>query len=196
MPDPRILRALSHPVRGRILDEMRAAGSLRAADVAALLGIPANQASFHLRSLAKYGLVEEDPGGGKDRRDRVWRAVAEDGYTIDLAELRTVPGGAAAVAAWQRHGAAWAHRVVADAYAATPEEGSHRMISESALRLSEQEARQLSADLDAVVRRWSDRTRGRGTDGARTYLLFSTLGPYPDEQRPPSPEGDEGRERG
>ncbi len=63
MHDPRVLRAIAHPVRNRILDRARArTGSLRAADIAAELGIPANQASFHLRQLAKYGLVEEDPG--------------------------------------------------------------------------------------------------------------------------------------
>ena len=50
-------------------------GPLRAADVARELGIPANQASFHLRQLAKYGLVEEAPEEARDRRDRVWRRL-------------------------------------------------------------------------------------------------------------------------
>jgi hypothetical protein len=56
----------------RILTELDAAGSLRAADLAARLDIPANQASFHLRQLAKYGFVELAPGGS-DRRARPWR---------------------------------------------------------------------------------------------------------------------------
>ena len=54
--------------------ELAATGSMRAADVARELGIPANQASFHLRQLAKYGLVEEAPEAARDKRDRVWRA--------------------------------------------------------------------------------------------------------------------------
>src|SRR5690349_1574483 len=81
--DPRVLRALAHPVRNRILDELSASGPLRAADVAEDLGIPANQASFHLRSLAKYGLVEEDTEAARDRRDRVWRLTQQEGWSID-----------------------------------------------------------------------------------------------------------------
>src|SRR3954447_11020359 len=73
--DPRVLRAIAHPVRSRILTELDAHGSLRAADVAQVLGIPANQASFHLRQLARFGLVEEDPAAARDKRDRVWRAA-------------------------------------------------------------------------------------------------------------------------
>ena len=40
-----------------------------------MLDIPANQASFHLRQLAKYGLIEEDPDAARDKRDRVWRVI-------------------------------------------------------------------------------------------------------------------------
>ena len=82
--DPRVLRAIAHPVRSRILTELDASGSLRAADVALLLGIPANSASFHLRQLAKFGLVEEDPEAARDKRDRVWKATEEDGYDVSL----------------------------------------------------------------------------------------------------------------
>ena len=51
---------------------------MRAADVAERLDIPANQASFHLRQLAKYGLVEEAPELARDGRDRVWRATSRE----------------------------------------------------------------------------------------------------------------------
>ena len=77
--DPKVLRAIAHPVRNRILDELARTGPVRAADVARELGIPANQASFHLRQLAKYGLVEEDPDAARDKRDRVWRPTSEHG---------------------------------------------------------------------------------------------------------------------
>ena len=52
LSDPRVLRAIAHPARTRILEEMSASGPVRAADVALALGSPANQASFHLRQLA------------------------------------------------------------------------------------------------------------------------------------------------
>ncbi len=89
--DPTVLRGLAHPVRSRIVDEMYATGPVRAADIARDLGIPANQASFHLRQLAKYGLVEEAPGAGRDRRDRVWQLTAQTGLSIDMADLAAVP---------------------------------------------------------------------------------------------------------
>ena len=44
--DPRILRAIAHPTRNRVLHELSAAGSLRAADVAQRTGIPANPVSY------------------------------------------------------------------------------------------------------------------------------------------------------
>ena len=107
---PRILRAIAHPVRNRILDELAATGPMRAADLARDLGIPANQASFHLRQLAKYGLVEEAPDAARDRRDRVWRLVAERGLTIDLGDMTSEPGGQAAVDVFRQQAAAWATR--------------------------------------------------------------------------------------
>ncbi len=95
--DPQVLRAIAHPVRNRILDELGATGPMRAADIARELGIPANQASFHLRQLAKYGLVEEAPEEARDGRDRVWQAAHEAGFNINTSELALAPGGKAAV---------------------------------------------------------------------------------------------------
>src|SRR5215217_3197609 len=96
--DPRILRAIAHPMRNRILGELSAAGHLRAADVADVLGIPANQASFHLRQLAKYGLVEPAPELARDGRDRVWRPVHEHGLNLEVSTMEKGPGGKEAVA--------------------------------------------------------------------------------------------------
>jgi DNA-binding transcriptional ArsR family regulator len=181
--DPRVLRAIAHPVRSRILDELTAAGSLRAADVARLLDVPANQASFHLRQLAKYGLVEEAKGEGRDRRDRVWRAVAGRGLNIDIGALEQAPGGAAAVGVWRRNLTAWAQEVVANAYGPNREKGTFRAITDQSLRLTKAEAEQLSREVDAVLQTWAERNRGRADDGRRTYLFFSTIGPYPDHLR-------------
>src|SRR3954451_8686168 len=114
--DPRILRAIAHPMRNRILGELVAAGHLRAADVAEVLGIPANQASFHLRQLAKYGLVEQAPELARDGRDRVWRPVHEHGLTLELTEMEKGPGGRSAVAVWRGQAAAVAKAAIDRAY--------------------------------------------------------------------------------
>src|SRR6476469_4307603 len=90
--DPKLLRAIAHPLRNRILTELEASGSLRAADIARVLDVPANQASFHLRQLAKYGLVEEDVAAARDKRDRVWRTTSAAALDVDLGTLEQAPG--------------------------------------------------------------------------------------------------------
>ena len=82
---------------------------MRAADIAERLNIPANQASFHLRQLAKYGLVVEAPEHARDGRDRVWRAAHESGLSVNLEELAKEEGGKAAVAVFRRQWTADAH---------------------------------------------------------------------------------------
>jgi len=184
--DPRELRAIAHPVRNRILTELEAHGSLRAADIARELDIPANQASFHLRQLAKYGLVAEDPEAARDRRDRVWKLASEQGLTLNLRELEQAPGGKAAVSVFRRSAAGWAHAAVEQAFLGDRDEGTHVSTADHAVRLTAEEARELSEELDEVVRRWSGRTRGR-EDDRQTYLVFRIVEPYPTER------GQEGR---
>ncbi len=180
--DPTVLRAIAHPLRNRILGELSAQGPLRAADLSQELGVPANQASFHLRQLAKYGLVEDAVGEGRDRRDRVWRLVQEEGLSLDLGELEKQPGGAAAAAVFRSQSAAWAHVVVDAAYTSDKEPEVFRSITEQTLRLTKDEARELGGELNDVLQGWARRTRGRDPS-RQTYLLLSMLQPLP-ERRP------------
>ena len=174
--DPRILRAIAHPARNRILSELWASGSLRAADVARLLDIPANQASFHLRQLAKYGLVEEAVGAGRDKRDRVWKLVDEAGLNLEMGELEKAPGGKAAVSVFRRQVAADAHAAVDRAYGREHEEGIHIMAADYPLRLSKKEAEAFSTDLAEVADRWRLRGHEPG-EGRRLYQLLMFLQP-------------------
>jgi DNA-binding transcriptional ArsR family regulator len=178
--DPRVLRALAHPVRTRILDELEASGPVRAADIARELGIPANQASFHLRQLAKYGLVEEAPEEARDRRDRVWKAAAGSGLTVNLAELSDSPGGRAAVHVFRTNKLAWMRHVVERAFATGVPRGSGVFAtSDHALKLTDDEAHQLRQEIDELVEAWATRTRGRDPE-RRTYLLLQLVQPYPE----------------
>ena len=63
LTDPRALRAYAHPVRMRLMGLLRTEGPLTATRAADLLGESSGTCSFHLRQLAKYGLVEEAEGG-------------------------------------------------------------------------------------------------------------------------------------
>ena len=74
MTDPRALRALAHPLRLSLLGLLRSEGPLTATRAGELLGESSASCSFHLRQLAKYGMVEE--AGGGHGRERPWRATA------------------------------------------------------------------------------------------------------------------------
>jgi DNA-binding transcriptional ArsR family regulator len=89
--DPRALRALAHPLRLSLLTLLRTRGPLTATKAGELLGESSASASFHLRQLSKYGLVEE--AGGGQGRERPWRAAA---MRTDVASSADNPDFAAA----------------------------------------------------------------------------------------------------
>ena len=75
LTDPRELRALSHPTRLALLELLDADGPMTATQAGEQIGESPASASFHLRTLAKYGFVEEAPGGRG--RQRPWRITPE-----------------------------------------------------------------------------------------------------------------------
>lgn len=180
--DPRALRAIAHPHRNRILSELYAAGSLRAADVARLLEMPANKASFHLRQLAKYGLIEEAPEEARDRRDRVWRLADPDGISFRSEDIRIQPGGEAALDIYQRSARAWGYQLV-ELVTSRNDTGLERYVSDGSLRFTAEEVEEFAAEYHAFTSRWRDRTRG--TDVERTtYSVYQLLQPFPDRAGP------------
>ncbi len=70
------LRALSHPVRLRMLGLLRREGPATATSLARCLGLNTGATSYHLRQLAEHGFIEEETERG-NARDRWWRAVHE-----------------------------------------------------------------------------------------------------------------------
>lgn len=72
--DARTMRALAHPVRIALLEELVLGGALTATQLGERIGESPTTCSFHLRQLAKYGFVEE-AGGGKGRA-RPWRLTS------------------------------------------------------------------------------------------------------------------------
>jgi DNA-binding transcriptional ArsR family regulator len=169
--DPRVLRAIAHPIRLRILD-LFDDGPQRAADIATALDIPANQASFHLRQLAKYGLAVEAPEAARDRRDRVWKPVSRV-INVDSETIRGMPGGEAALEVFREGWVGQAHLLV--------DRVSHGSAKEtmSAARtgfrtLTKAEAQQFFEELDAVLERWKSRPVA---PGARSYEVLLAIGP-------------------
>lgn len=97
--DVAVLRLLAHPLRRRIEEQLRR-GPVNATSLAQALGESTGLTSYHLRQLAKHGLIEEVPelASGKQRW---WRAVPGDrrypAYTEQTVDMR------AATAEMTRH---------------------------------------------------------------------------------------------
>jgi DNA-binding transcriptional ArsR family regulator len=82
-PSPQQLKALTHPVRVRMLGMLRIDGPATATTLAARLGLNTGATSYHLRQLAQSGFVVDDPELG-NARDRWWKA-AHQTTTTDTA---------------------------------------------------------------------------------------------------------------
>ncbi|HZT15831.1 MAG TPA: winged helix-turn-helix domain-containing protein [Gaiellaceae bacterium] len=67
------LRALGHPARLRILGRLQLEGPATATECADEVGESPSACSYHLRTLAKHGFVEEAPSD--DGRERRWRSA-------------------------------------------------------------------------------------------------------------------------
>lgn len=80
--DPRVMRALAHPARLAIMEHLGSTGeSVTATSCAEVAGLSPSATSYHLRALAKAGMVEAAPSRG-DGRERLWRAALPS-FSID-----------------------------------------------------------------------------------------------------------------
>ncbi|MGH3496414.1 MAG: ArsR/SmtB family transcription factor [Nocardioidaceae bacterium] len=188
--DPRRLRgaselkALAHPVRMAILEQLTIDGPLTASDLAeALSETPAN-CSYHLRTLAKYGFVVEAAGGVG--RQRPWQAAQRGLSWADAGESTEVLMAADALSRVlvqrevARFEAARANRLGS-------EWDQLSTASQSVMWLTAAEVEQVQTDLRAVMTRYLDRfdDPGERPPGSRLVHLLSLLSV--DGQRAPTP---------
>jgi DNA-binding transcriptional ArsR family regulator len=81
--DPQVMRALAHPARLTIMEYLSTTGeAVTATSCAEIVGLSPSATSYHLRELARYGLVEEAPSRG-DARERLWRSAIQS-WQLDL----------------------------------------------------------------------------------------------------------------
>ena len=73
LTDPKAMRAMAHPVRLQVLEILGEEGPLTATELSERIGESPANTSYHLRTLAKYGFVEEAERG--KGRNRPWREV-------------------------------------------------------------------------------------------------------------------------
>ena len=159
----KVLAALAHPLRVALLYQLTALGSRTASHCAqALCETPAN-CSYHLRQLAKVGLVARDESG--DGRERPWRSV----YTgielhppVDDPDPEVVTAARAARAALasmeieQRAPREWREAASVNSYS---------------LRLTAEELADLAQALDRAIRPFIGLTRDDPPQEARPVHL-------------------------
>lgn len=79
--DPERMKALAHPARMAVFDflatrKVQGFDGATATEIAESAGMTPSAMSYHLRTLAKAGFIEEAPSRG-DARERVWRMKIE-----------------------------------------------------------------------------------------------------------------------
>src|SRR4051812_24239655 len=79
-PTPQQLRALTHPVRLRMLGILRTEGPTTATALANRLGLNTGATSYHLRQLAQHGFIVDDQERG-NARERWWKAAHQSTMT-------------------------------------------------------------------------------------------------------------------
>jgi predicted ArsR family transcriptional regulator len=97
LADPLAMRALAHPVRLALIELLAVLDTVTATQASELLGESPANCAFHLRTLAKYGFVEE-AGGGRGR-ERPWKAADRD---ISITSVHADPQAALAADALGR----------------------------------------------------------------------------------------------
>ncbi len=152
LTDPEVLEALAHPVRLDLLTYLMANGPASASTCARAVGDTPSNCSYHLRTLARHGLVARVESA--DRRQRPWRATIT-GFTLEPHADPATPSGRG-TAAVMAASLALEQRLLRDYL-------SHRdsvpaawrevdLASSYTLRISPDELRVLGEQLDALIR--------------------------------------------
>ena len=154
LTDPKAIRALAHPLRWALLEALAEAGTLTATQASDMLGESPANCAFHLRTLAKYGFVEE-AGGGRGR-ERPWRRTYD---TLSWGRVQEDPGATLAAQALDQ---VWMDRLLTRARrsltstATWPHElGDTLGTSSSRLYVTPAEARRLYEEISAAFERLS-----------------------------------------
>ena len=170
--DPRAIRALAHPARQVVIDELFNGKVLTATECAELAGLTPSAMSYHLRALEKWGIVERADESA-DGRERPWQAPAT---SLVISSQSTSAGRMASQAMIRTAMDAVLDQFV-DMDADDPWDGVSSM-SRSRLWLTRDEAEQFNQDLIDLVDRYK-KTRTAASHPAGTREVTSLIAVVP-----------------
>ena len=195
LTDARTLRALAHPVRIALYEELAFGGAMTATELGERIGETPTTCSFHLRQLAKYGFVEE-AGGGKGRA-RPWRLTSL-GWNIPAAHDPEAQIAGDLVLRLSRERAFARYQRWQETKAGYPGEWREAADeSEYVTYVTAEELTQVNKELHAVLARFRERLKdpARRPPGAlpvETLLLSYPIEPPLDDSRAGPPAGEDG----
>ncbi|MFG2844342.1 ArsR/SmtB family transcription factor [Kitasatospora sp. NPDC048296] len=175
--DSRVLAALTHPLRRRLLDLLKVHGPATVGQLAERTEQAVGNVSHHLKVLAESGLIVEAPELARDRRERWWRLADKDlsWARVDfdgdpVAEAVADAAGSILLERQVELVREWAVR--RGGYGPDWRDGCS-VATQAWLRLTPDEARELAADLHAVIQKWADRPVPQDGRERETVLAFS-----------------------
>lgn len=174
--DYRVLVAVGHPLRRRLLDVLRVERAATTSTLAARLGVAVGSVSHHAKVLAEHGLVVPAPELAKDRRERWWR-LGDARVSWSTQQFADDPAGAAASrAADDLSTRLQLERLQAwrSTQATAPAEWQDAATStDTWMDLTPEELTELSEELTAVLLRWAERGRSSDRPGRRPVFVFA-----------------------
>jgi len=174
LDDPGALRALAHPARLAVVDELYQGFERTSSELAELTGLSPSAMSYHLRALERWGIVERGTPRN-DGRERPWRAAGRT-LSLDPETLSAAAADVVAATTLQHLRDEFRRWALVEA-----EEGKVWRdvagISRSYLWLTEGEVEELSADLRAVMKKHTgDRDAMHHPEGTRrVFCLFAIV---------------------
>ncbi len=185
LTDPRALRAVAHPTRLKLISLLRRFGPLTATQAGERIGESASGCSFHLRSLAKWGLVEE-AGGGRGR-ERPWQATASGhewparGPSEEVDEAGDLLTRVV-VERWFEEAAQWVDRRHEEPHEWT----DAAMAGDRMIAVTPAELEDIDRRIDEILAPYAERVRVPDSqpEGARTAIFIQLGFPFADEPPP------------
>ncbi|MEV0714983.1 winged helix-turn-helix domain-containing protein [Asanoa sp. NPDC050611] len=164
------LKAVTHPLRVRMLGALRADGPATATELARRFDTDTGTTSYHLRKLARFGFVEE--AEQRDGRERRWQA-SQPTTTWDEAALAATGEGRAALSVMRRHQLAALERAVS-AYEAAQTDLPPEWVAVSGMgdvraRLTPTSLGELERRIEALIEEFA--AADADDPAARTVLL-------------------------